>query len=322
MTNSKKIQLLLALAILLILSGCTNSSSSGSGSGSNPGAPVLTEENLNKNGCFNVQALQGLFSAEFPALEVTSDFIPDTDLSRVKALFHTHAAFDVRDTSTSNIIILSRPSQADCNTVTAYTVSGEPLVFKITKNTPKSISLSLQKTEGETIPDYRKDGLDKKFHPIKYDIEAININHLRVLTTYRTFDAHCRSKSKAISTIQKDYHWSTFGNDIPSEVAISKSFYENYLSTLRADENPLPQPVPGPDQPVTVPQPEPGVPQQPQPVPEQPVVPQPINPQNPETLVQPPPGAEAPAGYINVNVSDLKSLKNRIVKEDLVKCTY
>ena len=173
------------------------------------------------------------------------------------------------------------------------------MFLKITKNTPKSISLSIQKAEGETIADYRKEGLDKKFHPIKYDIEAININHLRVLTTYRTFDAHCRSKSKAISTIQKDYHWSTLGSDIPSEVAISQSFYENYLSTLRADENPLPQPVP-----------------------EQPVVPQPINPQNPETLVQPPPGAEAPAGYINVNVSDLKSLKNRIVKEDLVKCTY
>lgn len=304
MINSNKIQLLIALAILLILSGCTNSSSSGTGS--NIGAPVLTEESLNKNGCFNVQALQGLFSAEFPSLEVTSDFIPDSDLSRVKALFHTHAAFEVRDTSTANIIVLSRPSQADCSTVTAYTVSGEPLVFKITKSTPKSISLTLQKAEGEAIADYRKEGLDKKFHPIKFDIEAVDITHLRILTTYRTFDAHCRSKAKAISTIQKDYYWGSLGSGIPNDVVISKSFYENFLSTLKADGN-------------TLPQPEPGVPL---PVPEQPVVPQPGVPQNPETPVQPPPGAEAPAGYVSVNVSDLKNLKNRVVKEDLIKCTY
>ena len=237
----------------------------------------------------------------------------------MKALFHTHAAFDVRDISTANIAVLSRPTQSDCETVTAYTVSGEPLIFKITKSSTKSISLALQKAEGEAIADYRKEGLDKKFHPIRYDIEAIDNTHLRVLTTYRTFDAHCRSKTKAISTIQKDYHWASFGGGIPTEVAISQIFYENFLSTLRADGTPLPQPlpeptpelqVPGPDQLVPVPQPEPGVPQQP------------AVPQNPETPVQPPPGADAPAGYVNVSVSDLKTLKNRVVKEDLIKCTY
>ncbi len=309
MNNLKKIHLFLALVILLLLTSCSNSSSSGGGS--KLGVPVLSEQNLNKNGCFNVEALQGLFSAEYPALELTSDFTPDSDLSRVKALFHTYAAYDVKDTTTSGISILSRPTQTDCSTVTAYTVSGEPLVFKITNSTSKSISLSLQKAEGEEISTYRKDGLDKKFHPIKYEIEAVDNTHLRVLTRYRTFDAHCRSKTKSISTIQKDYHWAAFGGAVPSEVVISQNFYNNFLSTLKADANPAPQPIPEPvpEQPAPVPQPEPGVPQ-------------PVDPQNPETPVQPPPGAEAPAGYVSVSVAELKNLKNRVVKEDLIKCTY
>ena len=314
MKHFNQIKVLLTISTLISLVACTKPSSS---SESKPYVkPELLEQNITRNGCLNVEALQGMFRPDtipFAALEVTTDYKPDTDFTLTKTLFHTHAAFDVKDTTTANIFILQQPSQSDCMTATAKTISGELLTFKVTKSSPRSITLVLQKPEDNQTSDYRKEGLERKFQPIRYDIDALDTNHLRVSTTVKSFDAHCRSKNIVIATFQKDYYWS-MGGALPTQVNVAESFYNTYLTTIKSDaitnpEVPVPvEPTPTPVEPTPQPQP--------QPVP---------TPENPTPL--PPPGADVvpndiPAGYISVSVADLKNLKLKDVREDLKKCTF
>lgn len=312
MKRFKQIKILFALTSLLSLIGCTKPSSSNGSKGF--AKPELTEQNISRNGCLNVEALQGLFnpaSIPYSALEVTTDYKPDTDFTLTKTLFHTHAAFDVKDTTTSNIFILNQPTQSDCLTAQAKTVSGELLTFKVTKSSANSISLSLQKPADTQTSEYRKEGLERKFQPIRYDIEALDNNHLRVSTTVKSFDAHCRSGNVIIATIQKDYYW-TLNGTLPTQVNVAENFYNTYLKTIKSDVITNPE-VPVPTEPIPEPTPTPA-PENPTPTPE-----------NPTPL--PPPGAEVvptdiPAGYVSISVADLKNLKMKEVREDLAKCTF
>jgi hypothetical protein len=272
-------------ATLIFAAGCSKSSKSKESGTFAP--PELKEQNIARDGCLNVEALQSLFrpdSISYVALEVATDYKPDSDFTTAKTLFHTNAAFDLRDLATSRIFILNQPIQSDCTTVHARTVSGEKLTFKITRSTPSSISMSLQKPDDSaSISTYRKEGLEKKFQPIRYEIEALEDTHLRVITTFKSFDAHCRSKNIIIASIQNDYFWAYGGSEIPTQINVAEEFYKSLLSSFKADAviNPLP-PLPGSD----------GIP------------------------------ADLPSGYVSVSVEDLRNLKLKEVREDLKKCTY
>jgi len=298
------IKVLFSISLILAFTGCTNSSSS-NGSGKFT-KPELTAQNISRNGCLNIEAVQSLFRPDsngYPALEVTTDYKPDSDFTSAKTLFHTHAAFDVRDTSTSSIFILQQSTQSDCLTAQAKTASGELLTFKIMKSSPTSISLSLQKPDETQTSTYRKEGLERKFQPIRYDIEVLDNSHLRVNTTVKSFDAHCRSKNIIIASIQKDYYWNPSGS-LPSQVIVAESFYNTYLTTVKSDVAPTPE-VPIPTEPVPTPQPTPENPTPVPPVPGADVVP-----------------ADLPAGYISVSVDDLRILKAKAAREDISRCTY
>ena len=336
MKNFKIAHYLLGFSAITIFSACTNSTSS---KGIPHGMiPVLTEQSISQNGCLNVNMLQGLLgpnASDYPAIEVTTDYKPDTAFGTTKALFHTHAAFDVRETSTANLQLFLQPVQNDCQTVVSKTASGETLNFKVTKSSPRSISLALQKPEDAQLSTYRQEGLEHKYEPIRYEIEALENMHLRVVTTFRSFDAHCRSNKIQLSTITKDYYWAKSGDLLPKEVAVSEAFYNSYLSTLKNGNSPEPMPVPGPT-PEPTPAPEtPTDPANPQPQPVAPVTPQPVSPEQPTPVPAPEnpvlpsvhvadaaiPGEVQP-GYIAVSVPELKRVLSIEIKENLVKCTY
>lgn len=233
-----------AFFLLFALIGCNKSTSSDSGISHQ--MPVINEQSAVRNGCLNIEAIQGLFNtnSNYPGLEITTDFQPDSKLSNTKALFHTNAAFGVRNITTSDIFILINPVQVDCATISAKTVSGENLNFTVTSSSPGFLSFFLQKSGDQNIPQYRIEGLEKKLQPIRYDIQILSSTHLRVITTYKSFDANCRSGKLITSTIQRDYIWSQQSSELPAEIALNESFYNRYLSTLIEDDPSLPQPYP------------------------------------------------------------------------------
>ncbi len=242
MAYLKFINLLLTITLLIAIFGCSDSSSSDKNT-INYKMPVINEQSVVRNGCMNIQAVQNLFHANaiYPGLEITTDFKPDSKLSNTKALFHTNAAFGVRNVMTSDIFILMNPVQEDCSSITAKTVSGEALKFSITSSSPSSLSFSLQNRTDANLPNYRKEGLEKKLQPIRYDVQILSGTHLRISTTYKSFDAHCRSNKLIHSIIQKDYVWSEQQEQLPVEIALSENFYNTYLSTVTIEEPSLPQ---------------------------------------------------------------------------------
>ncbi len=251
------------------------------------GLPILTEQNVSRNGCLNLEALRTVLSPNTPALEVVTDFVPDPKLNQTKALFHTYAAFDVKNTTTSEIFFLKNPIQNDCATILSMTASGEYLKYKITKSSLDSIYFELTGAEESNLPAYRSESLEKKLQAFKFHIQIITNTHFRVAITYRSFDAHCRSKFQPVSNIYKDYYWSQFGEPLPTEVKVSKNFYSQFTSTL---------------------------------VPEA-TISQPVNEDLPILFPEPIPLSDESNHFISVSISELKGLKTRALREEFIKCS-
>lgn len=244
----KLFNLLLAITLFIAIAACNKSSSSNENDTSYT-MPVMNEQSTVRNGCINIQAIQSLFnmSSIYPGYEITTDFNPDSKLSNTKSLFHTNAAFSLKEITTSDIHILLNPTQADCSSVLAKTISGEALNFTVSSSSPYYISFSLQKPTDSNLTNYRKEGLEKKLQPTRYDIQILSSTHLRVTTFYKSFDANCRGSKLTASSIQKDYIWGQDSSQLPTEIALKESFYSTYLSTIIADEPILPQPFPQAD---------------------------------------------------------------------------
>jgi len=235
--------------------------------GCDPGAKVkrdslpnlrgLDEAEVSPEGCLNVKIVnQVLRSGPQPMLQVTTDFQGDSSMSARKGLFHAHSAFDLRETKTSSVQILRNAEQEKCDTVTAETLSGIPLTYKVTSSSPTSLKLSLQKTWSDPLREYEKEALKERKIPFELEIRRMGLVHLRVLQTYRGFDAHCRSKKTLTHKIQTDYMWAPSSPNLPSQVMMSESFYRKVLTTidLEGTLSPLPPAAPFPptsEQPVT-----------------------------------------------------------------------
>lgn len=323
---------LFLVSALVSLVGCSDSS----GGGDKAAIPKLDEGSVSANGCLNLQAVHNLLgSGASGAIKVTSDFKADSKLSGKKALFHTNAAFDLRDTDVTSIFPLLNPTQTGCETVQAQTLSGDTLDFKVISSSSHSLKIAVQKATGENLKDYQKDALNDRMHVKEYEFTVINPMHLRVVSTYKGFDAHCKGKKPVTNTIQEDFYW---GMGLPGEVLVSDSFYNQYLSTVNLDGT-IPDPIattpaPAPETPApgtqvppvdsgapidaanpgtpvdpTAPPGDPSVPVDPAvPTPEAPVVTDPSNPEAPGTPAPADPanpGGIFPAMFRTAQASDI-----------------
>ncbi|MFN8791518.1 MAG: hypothetical protein ACK5Y2_08715 [Bdellovibrionales bacterium] len=236
--------------------------------GCDPGARVkkdsladlkgLEEAEVSPEGCLNVKIVnQVLRSGPYPILQVTTDFQGDSSMNSRKGLFHTHSAFDLKETKTSSFQILRNAEQDKCDTVVAQTLSGIPLTYKVTSSSPTSLKLSLEKSWSDLLREYEREALKERKIPFELEIRRMGLFHLRVFQTYRGFDAHCRSKKTLTHKIQTDYMWAPSSANLPSQIMMSESFYRRVLTTINADGTilPLPPVAPPPvsEQPVTPP---------------------------------------------------------------------
>lgn len=325
----------LCVTVLMVafVTACnSNSSSDGETKGS---FPTMGAQSISRNGCLNLAVIQErLSSGSYPAVEVTTDFQPDPSLNPRKNLFHTYSAFDVREITTSDIAPLLAPVQSDCSEVQAHTISGETLTYKVASTSDNSITVELVKPKGnDQISEYRLKALQKKMQPTKIKVDILSATALRVTTTYRGFDAHCRGSKPLVSTIQKDYMWAMNQNMVPKEVAIRDSFYQKVVSALKSptDSTYTPEPAPEPE---AEPQPEPFVPS-----PTDPTIP--VSPNDPTTPTIPglPGTAEAPvlpspvsfvvanevntsSDYRTVSLGELRTIETKQAKDEYVRCAH
>lgn len=300
--------------------------------------PILSNQSISPQGCLNLQALHATLknhAASFPALSVTTDFNLVTEAGRAKELFLTNSALDVKEMQVSDVQILNSVEQTDCEKVSSKTASGEILTYRIMKADARSISLKLEKNENLDLIEYRRIGLNGKLHPLKYDIEIMDGTHLRTRVTYKSFDARCRTSQSIQATLQTDFFWAAVPDLLPSEVQISETFYNKFLSTLPYGPSPMPIGIPaGPienpqdPQPLPVPQPivtEPPV-ETPPPEAESPSDPEVGNPQEPGEMpsARPAglivPAVQAANGYVFIPISELVENSQKRMKEELIKC--
>lgn len=263
--------------VLGLVPGCSFSSGGSSAVLENKKMPLIIPQELALDGCINITFLQSRFeesAGHYPALVATTDFQADPDLSVTKIQFQTYASFDLRDIETQDIQFLIQPVQEGCSRVRAKTVSGEELVFQISQQRETGISLSLQDPSNADLSRYRKEGLRNKRQPIRYDVSIIAPTHLRIQTTYRGFDPHCRSQRIVISKIQRDYYWAPDSSSLPIQVGVQQTFLQSFLSTLQPQEAGYYEIVSQED------------------------------------------------GFALVNVSDMRSLLTKSVKDELSKCVF
>ena len=304
----------LSVTVLMVVSltACSNSSSN-----EDKGSfPNFSAQNVSPNGCLDLALIQQrLNSGSYPALAVTTDFQTDSSLSTRKELFHAYSALDARNIATSDIAVFLNPAQSGCNQVTANTASGEQLVYKVTSSSENSISIEIQNPADEAMSSYRLKALKKKMHPTKYKVEILSPTHLRVATTYRGFDAHCRGSKAITSTVQKDYIWGRSAEELPAQVQVKDRFYQKAISAVKTSGGsftPLPTPADGTpvDSGSTV-TPEYTMPG----TPENPWLPQPVS---LATLNEVVPNSD----YRTVDLQEIRTLVAKPAKDEIVKCTH
>lgn len=248
--------LILAIVGFCIVLGCGKSTSTTSNQ--NPTFPVMSPKDVTKDGCLNVELMQGLIAIDTensPGYQIITDFQPDEKLNSTKKAYHTFSAFDLKKIGTHDIVILNQPTQEACSRVSAKTASGETLNYKVVGSSDSFIKLVLNKIDHNGLSGYRAEGLESKLHPLEYEISILNGTHIRVRTKYKSFDAHCRGKSQPTSKAQTDYIWARTEAYLPSEVAIAEPFYRKFLTTVSGntatpvEPSPMPPPVSEPEAP-------------------------------------------------------------------------